>query len=143
MEPTSYNSFKFTPPVSISKIFLDSTKEEGYYLYDLLSGNKVEAAIDNLHNYDYSLIRVIPVTLQYQNRYYIFSQEELNLWGEARTLHEAKENLVNELINLFKRLNSLSSNKLGPYPLSLLRVLKNYIKTNEAVHFQESSKKIR
>lgn len=127
MEPTNFYTYQYNKPAYVSEFMGDSTESKGANLYGLLSGNKVDVVLDNLSGYTYSLKKDIPVTLQYANRYYIFTQDDLNLWGESRTLQEARENIITEIINLYKRLNSLSANSLGPYPQNILKILKNYI----------------
>lgn len=129
MEPI--NTFQQKPPQYVYDTFIkDSTKsDDRRNLAGLINGIKIEVALDDLRNNEYSLKkdRFIPVALQYHDRIYIFTQEDLNLFGEARTLDEAEKEIANEIVRLYKRLIELTNEQLGPYPRELLAFLKEYI----------------
>lgn len=108
----------------------ESIQKEGTNLFGLLQGDPVEVALYTLYSDEYSLKedRYIPMTLRYDNLSYIFIQEELNLWGEEKSLQEAEEAIASTIVKLYKRLSELDrENKLGPYPAKQLAYLKQYI----------------
>lgn len=130
MEPIN-STFSQKPPQYVYDVFIKDTTEieKGRNLSSLVSGNILDVALDDLRSKDFSLRtgRCIPLTLQYQDLTYVFIQEKLNLFGEARTLDEAEKEIGNEIVKLYKRLNVLPSEQLGPYPKELLKFLEDYI----------------
>ena len=131
MEPIN-QTFQQRPPKYVYKVFSkDSTENNGgRNLASLISGGRIEVALDDLYSNEYSLKegRCIPMTLRYEYLSYIFIQDDLNLWGEEKTLQEAEEVMASAIVKLYKRLLELDhENKLGPYPKEQLDFLKEYI----------------
>lgn len=104
------------------------TQQQGRNFVSLLYGDKVKTVLDYLYNDEFVLLNPIPVNLQYDGSSYIYTQDELNLWGEEKTLVGGEEEIAKAILKLYKKLLRLDKeNKLGPYPRKQLGFITQYI----------------
>ncbi|MDP3988361.1 MAG: hypothetical protein Q8P80_04430 [Candidatus Levybacteria bacterium] len=88
-----------------------------------------ETTLNDLYTTEYKLIEPMPILLRYEaeDRCFVAIQNDLNLWGEERTLQGAEKDLAFAIIKLYKKLSSLDRNVLGPYPTKQLTYLQQFI----------------
>lgn len=120
MEPTNFTNSGF-----YNRDFYHKVTEKTFQFND----EEVPFELNDLYTYDFDLIKPIAVKLRYNydDQTFIFTQDELNLWGEGPTLKEAERELASAILSLYKRLASTDRDKLGSYPLELLNYLKQFI----------------
>lgn len=106
----------------------ESTSETKRDAFKLALGEKIDRSLDDIHTIEYSLIKPIPYTLEYEDKCFILVQEDLNIGEEATSFKEAENLLASSIIKLYKKLSDYPSDKLGPYPKKLLAYLKDYIR---------------
>lgn len=116
MEPTNYTSGEYK---------YQGEKTRNTYQFDDDIDTNFE--LNDLYDNDLTLVKPISIKLDYKEGCFIFTQEDLNLWGEGVTLKDAEKDLVTAIVKLYRKLLSLDKNKLGPYPLEQLTYLEKFI----------------
>jgi hypothetical protein len=112
--------------ISYPDYFKEITNSKDDNNFRLVDGKQIHVLLEDLFSSQYSLIKPMPITIDYSDGYYVIIQEGTNMSIDSPNLFDAYKKLAHVIVKLYRRLNS-NVPKLGPYPKNVLNYLKKYI----------------